>query len=55
MRLLIPLGRFLMIAGGWLLCSLMYNKLLFCFRYGLYILFLRSRVTSRKSVDFLFA
>ena len=55
MRLLIPLGRFLMIAGGWLLCLLMYDKLLFCFRYGLNRLFLRSRVTSRKSFDFLFA
>ena len=51
--LLIRLGRFLMKAGGWLLCLLM-NNTLFCFRYGLYRLLLRSRVTFRKSVDFLF-
>ena len=53
--LLTPAGMALMTLGGWLDFTSTYKGLLFGFRYGLNDCELRSNVTSRKSITFLFA
>ena len=51
-RLSMDLGSCFKVFGEWLECLLIYKGLLLSLRYGWYISFARSNVTSRKFIDF---